>query len=67
VSAVDSKQMLLRVIGKRNKQRALPLAEPSLAMSAKSDSPWRTSRGLEDPSQPQVALPQPQRHFPSVP
>jgi len=32
VSAVDSKQMLLRVIGKRNKQRALPLAEPVLAM-----------------------------------
>jgi integrase/recombinase XerD len=32
VSAVDSKQMLLRVIGKRNKQRALPLAKPVLAM-----------------------------------
>ena len=32
VSAVDSKQMLLRVIGKRNKQRALPLSEPVLAM-----------------------------------
>ncbi len=30
VSAVDSKQMLLRVIGKGNKQRALPLAEPTL-------------------------------------
>jgi len=32
VAAVDSRQMLLRVIGKRNKQRALPLAEPVLAM-----------------------------------
>jgi site-specific recombinase XerD len=32
VSAVDSKQMLLRVIGKRNKQRALPLSEPVLAI-----------------------------------
>ena len=29
VSAVDSKQMLPRVIGKRNKQRALPLSEPA--------------------------------------
>jgi len=32
VSAVDSKQMLLRIIGKRNKERALPLTEPTLAM-----------------------------------
>jgi integrase/recombinase XerD len=32
VSAVDSKRMLLRVIGKRNKERALPLSEPTLAM-----------------------------------
>jgi integrase/recombinase XerD len=32
VSAVDTQQMLLRVIGKGNKQRALPLAEPVLAM-----------------------------------
>ena len=32
VSAIDSKRMLLRVIGKRNKERALPLAEPTLAM-----------------------------------
>jgi len=27
VSAVDSKQMLLRVIGKRNKERILPLTD----------------------------------------
>ncbi|HSA28714.1 MAG TPA: tyrosine-type recombinase/integrase [Phycisphaerae bacterium] len=32
VSGVDSKQMLLNVIGKRNRQRALPLAEPVLLM-----------------------------------
>jgi site-specific recombinase XerD len=32
VSAIDSKRMLLRVIGKRNKERALPLTEPTRAM-----------------------------------
>jgi len=32
VSAVDSKQMLLRVIGKRNKERVLPLTESILQM-----------------------------------
>jgi site-specific recombinase XerD len=32
VSAVDSKRMLLRVIGKRNKERALPLTEPTRTM-----------------------------------
>jgi site-specific recombinase XerD len=32
VSALDSKRMLLRIIGKRNKERALPLTEPTLAM-----------------------------------
>ena len=32
VSAVDSKQMLLRVIGKRNKERILPLTESILQM-----------------------------------
>ena len=32
VLAVDSKRMLLRVIGKRNKERALPLTEPIRAM-----------------------------------
>ena len=30
VTAVDSKQMILRVIGKRNKERALPLTESIL-------------------------------------
>ena len=32
VSAVDSKQMVLRVIGKRNKERVLPLTESILQM-----------------------------------
>jgi integrase/recombinase XerD len=32
VSAVDSRQMLLRVIGKRNKERLIPLSEPTLDM-----------------------------------
>ena len=32
VSAVDSKQMVLRVIGKRNKERILPLTESILEM-----------------------------------
>ena len=32
ITAVDSKQMVLRVIGKRNKERALPLTESILQM-----------------------------------
>lgn len=32
ISAVDSKQMVLHVIGKGNKQRILPLTEPILQM-----------------------------------
>ena len=32
VTAIDSKQMTLRVIGKRNKERILPLTEPILQM-----------------------------------
>ena len=39
VTAVDSKQMVLRVIGKRNKQRALPLTESILEMLRKV---WKT-------------------------
>ena len=41
VSAVDSKQMLLHVIGKRNKERILPLASPVLEMLR---DVWRTHR-----------------------
>ena len=36
--------MLLRVIGKRNKQRALPLSEPVLAMLRKV---WKTHRNAK--------------------
>jgi len=32
VAAVDSKRMLLRIVGKRNKERAVPLTEPLLHM-----------------------------------
>ena len=41
VSAVDSRQMVLRVIGKRNKERVLPLTEPILLMLREV---WRTHR-----------------------
>jgi integrase/recombinase XerD len=41
VSAVDSKQMVLRVIGKRNKERLLPLTEPILLMLRNL---WKTHR-----------------------
>ena len=41
VSAVDSKQMVLRVIGKGNKERILPLTEPNLQMLREV---WKTHR-----------------------
>ena len=41
VSAVDSKQLLLRVIGKGDKERALPLTESMLEMLR---NVWRTHR-----------------------
>jgi site-specific recombinase XerD len=41
VSAIDSKQMLLRVIGKRNKERVLPLTESILHMLREV---WKTHR-----------------------
>ena len=41
VTAVDSKQMVLRVIGKRNKERALPLTESILDMLREV---WKTHR-----------------------
>ena len=41
VTAVDSKQMLLRVIGKRNKERVLPLTESILQMLREV---WKTHR-----------------------
>jgi len=41
VAAIDSKQMLLRVVGNRNKQRILPLTEPVLLMLREV---WKTHR-----------------------
>ena len=41
ITAVDSKQMLLRLIGKRNKERALPLTESMLDMLREV---WKTHR-----------------------
>ena len=32
ITAINSKQMLLRVVGKRNKERVVPLSEPTLDM-----------------------------------
>lgn len=44
VAAVDSKRMLLRVIGKRNKERVVPLAEPTRAMLREV---WKTHRSKQ--------------------
>jgi len=41
ISAIDSKRMLLRVVGKRNKERALPLTESILDMLREL---WKTHR-----------------------
>ena len=41
VTAVDSRQMVLHVIGKRNKERILPLTEPILQMLREV---WKTHR-----------------------
>jgi site-specific recombinase XerD len=41
VTAIDSQQMVLRLIGKRNKQRALPLTESILEMLREV---WKTHR-----------------------
>lgn len=41
VTAVDSRQMLLRLIGKRNKERALPLTESILRMLREA---WKSHR-----------------------
>lgn len=46
VTAVDSKQMILRVIGKRNKERALPLTEPILDMLREVWKVHRSKRWL---------------------
>jgi len=41
VTAVDSRQMLLRLVGKRNKERALPLTESILQMLREA---WKVHR-----------------------
>ena len=49
VSAIDSKRMLLRVIGKRNKERALPLSEPTRGLRSEVpgwSDPRMAIRGL---------------------
>ena len=46
VTAVDSKRMILRVIGKRNKERALPLTEPILDMLREVWKVHRSKRWL---------------------
>ena len=46
VTAVDSKQMVLHVIGKRNKQRALPLTESILDMLREVWKSHRSKRWL---------------------
>jgi len=44
ISAVDSKQMLLRIIVKRNKERIVPLSEPTLDMLRRV---WKTHRSKQ--------------------
>jgi integrase/recombinase XerD len=44
VTAVDSKQMVLRVIGKRNKERVLPLTEATVQMLREV---WKTHRSQQ--------------------
>ncbi len=41
ISAINSKQMVLRIIGKRNKERVVPLSEPTLDMLRQV---WKTHR-----------------------
>ena len=57
VSAVDSKQMVLHVIGKGNKERVFPLTDPILQMLREVS---------EDPPQPPMALPRPAPGDPPV-
>ena len=41
ITAINSKQMLLRIVGKRNKERVVPLSEPTLDMLRQV---WRLHR-----------------------
>jgi site-specific recombinase XerD len=58
VAAIDSDRMLLRIIGKRNKERLIPLSEPTLDMLRRT---WKLHRN------PQWLFPRrddPSRHVP---
>jgi integrase/recombinase XerD len=57
VSAVDSKQMVLRVIGKRNKERVLPLTESTLQMLREVWKTHRSPRWLFPSKRPTTHLP----------
>ena len=57
VSAVNSKQMLLRVIGKRNKERILPLTDPILHMLREVWKIHRSPKWLFASRRPMTHLP----------
>jgi integrase/recombinase XerD len=57
ISAVDSKQMVLRVIGKRNKERVLPLTESILLMLRDVWKTHRNRRWLFPSRRPATHLP----------
>jgi integrase/recombinase XerD len=57
ISAVDSKQMVLRVIGKGNKERLLPLTEPILLMLRDVWKIHRSQRWLFPSRRPVTHLP----------
>jgi integrase/recombinase XerD len=57
VSAVDSRQMLLRVVGKRNKERILPLTESILQMLREVWKSHRSRRWLFPSRRPTTHLP----------
>jgi integrase/recombinase XerD len=57
ISAVDSKQMVLRVIGKRNKERLLPLTQPILQMLREVWKAHRNPRWLFPSRRPIRHLP----------
>jgi len=56
ISAINSKQMLLRIVGKRNKERVVPLSEPTLHMLRQVWTTHRSSQWLfprpGDPTRP---------------
>jgi integrase/recombinase XerD len=57
ITAVDSRQMVLRVIGKRNKERILPLTEPILQTLREVWKSHRSRRWLFPSRRPTTHLP----------